>query len=37
MKSISVTWGCFSEGRLRKSLTHHVIHEMPDLLPLVGL
>jgi phosphoglycolate phosphatase len=37
MKSISVTWGCFSEGRLRKSQTHHVIHEMSDLLPILEI
>lgn len=37
MKSISVTWGCFSEDRLRKSPTHHVIHEMSELLPILGI
>ncbi len=35
MTSISVTWGCFNEARLRKSPTHHVIHELSELLPIL--
>jgi len=37
MKSISVTWGCFGEDRIRKSPTHHVIHEITELLPILGV
>lgn len=37
MKCISVTWGCFSAERLRQSPTHHVIDDISDLLPLIGL
>ena len=37
MTSISVTWGCFSETRLRKSPTHHVIDEIAELLPILGM
>lgn len=37
MKCVSVTWGCFSEERLRKSPTHHVIDEISDLLPILGI
>lgn len=37
MTCVSVTWGCFSEARLRKSPTHHVIDEITDLLPIVGI
>lgn len=35
MTSISVTWGCFAESRLRKSPTHHVIHDLSELLPIL--
>lgn len=37
MTCVSVTWGCFSEERLRKSPTHHVIHELSDLPSILGL
>ena len=35
MTCVSVTWGCFSEERLRKSPTHHIIHELSELLPVL--
>jgi phosphoglycolate phosphatase len=35
MTSISVTWGCFSAARLRKSPTHHVIDELDEVVPIL--
>ncbi len=31
MMCVSVTWGCFSADRLRKSTTHHVIDDLAEL------
>ncbi len=31
MMCVSVTWGCFSPDRLRKSTTHHVIDDLAEL------
>lgn len=37
MTSFSVTWGCFSETRLRKSPTHHMINDFSEMHRILGL
>ncbi|MFA7277153.1 MAG: HAD family hydrolase [Pseudobdellovibrionaceae bacterium] len=36
MMCVSVTWGCISPERLKKSKTHHMIDEFASLLPILG-